>query len=60
MLRTHKIVIDDKIFIMLRPKSKTFEVYAKTNEDGRLLIKTIKTTISEAVDYALNLIENTK
>lgn len=59
MVKTHKIVIDDRIVIMIRPKSKVFEVYAMTGEE-RLLIKTFKTTITEAIDYSLNLIETTK
>lgn len=56
MKRTHKIVIDDKISIMLRPKSKSYEVYAIADAEP-LLIQTFKTSLQDAIDYALGLIE---
>ena len=56
MIKTHKIVIDDKISIMLRPKSKAYEVYAIADKEP-LLIQTFKTSLQDAIDYALNLIE---
>ena len=57
MKRTHKIVIDDKLAIMLRPKSKSYEVYAIADKEP-LLIQTFKTSLQDAIDYALNLIES--
>lgn len=56
MRKTHKIVIDDKISIMLRPKSKSYEVYAIADKEP-LLIQTFKTSLQDAIDYALGLIE---
>lgn len=56
MRKTHKIVIDDKIAIMLRAKSKSYEVYAIADKEP-LLIQTFKTSLQDAIDYALNLIE---
>jgi len=59
MRKTHKIVIDDKIAIMLRPKSKSYEVYAIADKEP-LLIQTFKTSLQDAIDYALGLIESRK
>ena len=59
MNRTHKIVIDDKLAIMLRPKSKAYEVYAIADKEP-LLIQTFKTSLQDAIDYALGLIESKK
>lgn len=58
MQKTHKIEIDGKVRIMLRPKSKAYEVYAITSNDESLLIETFKTSLQDAIDYALNLIES--
>ena len=59
MKKTHKIVIDDRISIMIRPKSKTYEVYTIGNKEP-LLIETFKTSLEDAINYALNLIESRK
>lgn len=42
---------------MLRPKSKSYEVYAIADKEP-LLIQTFKTSLQDAIDYALNLIES--
>lgn len=59
MKRTHKIVIDDKVAIRLKPKSKAYEVYAIA-EDDYLLLQTFTTSLEDAINYALNLVENKK
>ena len=59
MKKTHKIVIDDKVAIRLKPKSKTYEVYAIA-EDDYLLLQTFTTSLEDAINYALNLVENKK